>query len=338
MIARRIAAQLAVAGALLCALPQSRDDSKSAATPEIHGVLLEFGTLQPITGAEVSYWTMPAPGRPMSFPEDKRLGKTTTDGAGVFRFLPGENGDYYVLARKEGYGRAPSAGLSMAASIRLTEERPVREIELMLARPGWITGRVVDEDTGRPVAKLRLFATESRYTNGRRMLIAASASATDAEGRFTAAVAPAEYLVELNPRVAAGGPSPLLTTFSEDDLRKVDMGYGETYWPGGHEASTALPVMVGSHDRLDLGTLRISEDSLVSRPLFFSASRLPRGRRDIRISFERRAGRNAGTRAGPLRQRPPGARLRPRELPGGVRDWARPERPPDRESHTARGR
>jgi hypothetical protein len=262
MIARTVAVQLAVAGALVCAPPQSRDDSKSTAKPEIHGVLLEFGTLQPITGAEVSYWTMPAPGRPMSFPADKTLGKTTTDGAGAFRFLPGENGNYYVLAKKEGYGRAPSAGLSMAASIRLTEERPVREVQLMLARPGWITGRVVDEDTGRPVAKLRLFATESRYTNGRRMLIPTGASTTDADGRFTAAVAPADYLVQLNPRASAGAPSPLLTAFSEDDLRKVDMDYGETYWPGGHEASTALPVMVASHDRLDLGTLRIRKTPL----------------------------------------------------------------------------
>ena len=114
---------------------QPGNEKKDPVDLEIRGVLVEAGVLQPISDADVSYWKMPEAGQPKLFTPDRALGKAKTGPDGSFGFAPGQLGEYYVLALKDGYVNAARGSLSNSATVTISKEHPVAEARLRYGRP-----------------------------------------------------------------------------------------------------------------------------------------------------------------------------------------------------------
>jgi hypothetical protein len=243
--------------ALICAPQQSGTPRESAVRPEIRGVVLEAGVRQPVSDAVVSYWKMPPAGAVIGFSDAGMLGRAMTDASGTFSFAPDEFGTYYVLVKKEGYVKDSTVGggLSYAATVRVSSDNPIGEARLSLAQPAEITGLLFDGENAQPIRDVPVYAWEDNYARGRRMPMPVGRAVTDENGRFVTRVPPADYLVAVQPRI--WGSERLLKKFSEDDLKAVDMDYGQTYWAGERDEDSAVPFSIGSGGVSELGVLKV---------------------------------------------------------------------------------
>jgi hypothetical protein len=223
--------------------------------------VIEPGTLHPVSQAEVLVFSGLRQGSVitgLTFNSQKALMTTTTDANGTFRFALEQFGSYRVEVKKIGYGPAAlfsvDRGLSNVASLAVSSERPIKQVQLMLARPGQLGGRLADEETGKPIAKMRIFVQSLLHVEGRRVAFPGAIAVTDSEGQFVATgLIPADYLVWIRPRTS--DLSRIVQEFSEPDLERVDLDYEESYWPGGGGLDAALPIRVSSGAAVDVGRL-----------------------------------------------------------------------------------
>jgi hypothetical protein len=249
-------AQSFLALALFCAPLQDNDTKSSPRRPEIQGTAIEAGTLQAVSGATVLLSRNPAPG---AIATGATLDTVVTGASGDFHFTPSEFGSYRVEVKKDGYvssGGSFIKGPSTAASVSVTKDHPSREVRLILARPGTMTGYVVDDETREPIANLPVSIWQVFYWNGQKRLLPAGEAKTGADGRFLSkGLQPADYLAGIRPRVS--GRDRLLTQFSKKDLEARDFDYEQSYWPGGRDLASAFPASVVSHGSVTVGQLRV---------------------------------------------------------------------------------
>jgi len=226
---------------------------------EIRGVVLEPGTGHPIEGAEVTISKLPTrvSGQPALSTGSTDIGTITTDAQGVFRFEAPEFGEFSVSVRKEGYTSLGGPFRpTTQANVSLSAERPAREVRLTLGRQGEAGGRIVDADTGAPVASLRVSVEAIFYNQGLRMTFPRMADTTDPDGRFHAAgLAPGEYVVAVQSFQAER--DRFVDEISSTAIEKVDDGYEPGYFPGGPALENALPVRLGSGESVDFGVVPV---------------------------------------------------------------------------------
>jgi hypothetical protein len=185
----------------LCSLPgfpQEHSRTASAPKPEIHGSVIEPGTLQPVGEAQVLIFKPAAEFALLNFSSANALAQTTTDANGKFRFSVARFGSYRVEVKKEGYRPTASfaigPGLSDVATVNVTAEHPIKQVHLMLARPGQVSGRLVDEETRKPIAKMQVWLDETYYTEGRRVALRSATAVTSGDGTFLAdGLTPGDY-------------------------------------------------------------------------------------------------------------------------------------------------
>ena len=201
---------LALAAVAWCAPPQ--------ANPEIRGTVLEPGGNLPIAGVEVALFAQDSgPVKINGGWKNEPSTKTTSDERGRFSFKPDKPGQYRVTAKKPGFVPAGPVGASDSADVALTPANPAAEVKLYLARPGRLTGTVIDQDTHAPLANLRVGAIRPGKPAG---WPAEYHATTDAKGEFAiAGVPPGEWLVEVPPQLEAD--QRVLTTFTEKDAKAV---------------------------------------------------------------------------------------------------------------------
>ena len=225
--------------------------------PEIRGVVLEPGGNQPVVGAEVAlrYIGAEQP-RMMGGPQPQPIATTTTDAAGAFAFALDKVGYYSVAAKKDGFnspGEEP--GMPSSARFMITADAPRADARLFLSRAGTITGRIVDEETRKPVAGLRVVASRRVNFGGRYIYMGGSAT-TDADGHFHVGnLLTGDYVLEIAPQKQ--GKERVLARFTEDDAKIVDQDVEHTFWPGGHGQEMASPMNLGSGATLDFGQIAI---------------------------------------------------------------------------------
>ena len=153
------------------------------------------------------------------------------DAAGAYRVAVAAFNQAY-LPTEYGQRRPSDQGEEITVAAGERRER----LDITMARPGVIAGRVVDEH-GDPVEGLILRASQVRYIDGRRRLVdmARFARPTDDLGRYRlAGLEPGEYIVG--------------ATVGQVDMRTplVDLpGYGTTYFPGTPNPAEAQRVLVG---------------------------------------------------------------------------------------------
>jgi hypothetical protein len=179
--------------------------------------------------------------------------KTRTDDTGAFTLALDKPGDYRVSAKKTGYIAPGASGGADYAEVTLTADQPAAKVRLLLARPGRLTGSVVDEDTGKPIAHLQLGAVNPARPAG---WPAAGSATTDEKGEFAIAdLPPGDYEVEIRPQIDQD--KRILPKFSEKDVQAVDRDFERTYWPGGHGKDAAIPVTVASGAAVYAGQLPV---------------------------------------------------------------------------------
>jgi uncharacterized Zn-binding protein involved in type VI secretion len=221
----------------------------AAPSPEIRGVVLDPGTKQAVVDAEVTleYYGPQQPRLMPSPPKSKATART--DSSGAFSFRPAEVGYFYIRVQKPGYSEAASQ-----QSVTLTNTERVKEVRLTLARPGQISGRVVDEDTRKPVANVEVRALAMR--RGRMLLPSGKPARSGADGEFVIGdLAPGDHLIQVVRSKPPAGR--VLTRISEKDVDAVEQDFEETYWPGGHGIDAALPLPLPSGGALSVGVIPV---------------------------------------------------------------------------------
>lgn len=248
---------VAVVAAVAFAAPQ-RNAEASSVRMEIRGVVLEPGMNQPVAEAEVFFSTQePGPVLLNGGWKNDPARKIRTDSRGAFVVALDAVGSYRVEARKRGYIGGGIGGAPEYAEVKLTAKKPSIDVWLFLARPAQITGRVVDEDTGKPLAGIRLNASQvSKY--GQVWPAGGSSGKTDTSGAFVLGeLPPGDYAVEIGPQIESA--KRVLTKFTGKDVKAVDQDLERTYWPGGHGQESVLPVPVSSGATVNIGQIAVKK-------------------------------------------------------------------------------
>ena len=235
----------------LCGQPQSP-------RPEVYGMVLEPGSNQPVVDAKVTVFLIPDPPPRIVMAGQQDVYLTTkTDINGRFSFQAERFGTVRVRVEKEGFSGAAAMlrPPTDQASITLDKDHPRREVQFQLGRPGEITGRVVDEETRKPLAKVKVAAYQADYFEGkRRPLFGGAAAVTDADGQFRiGGLRPTQYLVAINPVSQEEGRIQL--DFKKEDFEAVEQDWERTWWPGGRDPDSATPLRIASGEVVNAGLL-----------------------------------------------------------------------------------
>jgi 5-hydroxyisourate hydrolase-like protein (transthyretin family) len=230
-----------------------------APQPEIHGMVLEPGTNQPVPDAVVSFYYL-GEEQPKIMVGTGLLqvtGTVNTDATGAFSAMLFKLGYYRVAVKKNAYVQNPNS----TTSVTLTADAPSKEVRLSLMAPGHITGWVVDEETGKPIEGVRVAAAQAMNRVGMTVYGGTGASngpITDAEGRFESRdLTPGKYMAAIGEQTTL--QDRVLTEFSEKDLKTVDLDFETTYWPGGRGQDSAMPVTVDSGATVSVGKLSVKK-------------------------------------------------------------------------------
>jgi hypothetical protein len=244
--------------AVLLATATAFSQASAPDSPEIRGVVLEPGTNQPVASAEIALFTQTGDkvkrnGGWKSEPERK----TRSDSDGTFHFAPETTGAYRVEASRPGF-LDPGLPTPAYSEIGLTDAKPVAEVKLYLVQPGRLTGTVIDEDTRKPIAGLKLLAVR-REPRMDTFVPAGKAVATSTTGEFEiAGLSPGDYLVEVRPASGTGDSAKrVLPHLPAEADRTPDRDWEHTYWPGGHGLEHALPVSLGSGAAIHIGRITV---------------------------------------------------------------------------------
>ncbi len=226
--------------------------------PVIQGTVLEYGTNRGLAGAQV---LLTGDGIDV-----RTAPHQTTDSQGNFRFELEKFGHYNVTLQMEGYrpmasflpdmpAITGSVAVPSVARVVLTSGYPSENLQFTLVRTAELTGRVVDEETGKPVVKTEVALVAARYARGQLSFGLGNRALSDDDGQvlFTG-LTPGNYLIETLPRKL--GSQPFQTEFSADDLKVVDQDYERSYWPGGTDAMSAAPIPVVSGGSVSVGTVK----------------------------------------------------------------------------------
>ena len=257
-----------------------------AQTYEIRGIVMEVGTTQPVTDANV-HINKDAPIQVGEFQmaHFDPVAELTTDGQGRFMLAVEEAGDYIIMVDKEGFfGSASSSTPGVGkrqANVVLNEENPAADVELSLGRTGQVSGRFIDVDTGDPIAGMRVLMTSPYYFRGVMMSGGSPyRMMTDDDGSYTISeLPPGEYAVATEPFVdrSHNYMSEIAADFEETDLEIVDQGYPSAFFPGGPSLDRALLFSVPSAGVLDVGTFRIQKVNLYDARIRIADDNCPAG-------------------------------------------------------------
>lgn len=234
------------------ALVSAQNDSSPR--PQIRGTVLESGAGFGIAGVQVSLYLQDQKDPVMTI---------ATNTTGGFDFQPPGFGHYTVKITADGYRPAPPQNtrigdptliIGSQANVVLTRGNPSEDLHFFLERPAELTGRVIDDETGQPLARVPVRPAGNGIgiilAEGRGMPVL-----TGDDGRFVlSGLLPGNYAVELLPRTLAS--EQIMTQFSNDDLERVDRDFEKSFWPGGHDLASAFPIALASGQSLNLGTLR----------------------------------------------------------------------------------
>ncbi len=229
---------LPILAATLPGWAQQSAPSAEKARFQIRGRVVEFGGSLGLSEAQVSLerWDGPAVS---SFVKRTPAGTAKTDAGGSFVFDLDRPGTYRLTVTKDGYGKPGGSSDRRnwtSTDITVDAGKPIGEVRFALARPGEVTGIVLDEDTQKPLSGMQVILIEYGFSRGRVLFGGSNEAATDADGRFVFRdVVPTDYVIALPPLIRSTGflaqkpkvpgEAGMLTDFSEKDLDTVDRDY-----------------------------------------------------------------------------------------------------------------
>ncbi|MGC4054013.1 MAG: carboxypeptidase-like regulatory domain-containing protein [Paludibaculum sp.] len=234
-----------ISALFLCAVLNGQDFA------EISGQVIDSATKQPLAGARVVLVRMgPGASYSMRTFEMELSPESPHPAAAGFAFLTGDQGlfrckvtapaEFMVFVSRPGYvkwGMSFETQRTLSIKPRVNPE-PLR---IPLEGEGSITGRVVDADSGAPLAGLSVVALKWRVARGNRSLLSASEYATTAaDGSYELkGIGAGEYKVQVDLPVrwkfSPGGSS-------EEFRDHREVAYGRTYYPGVEQREQAASV------------------------------------------------------------------------------------------------
>ncbi len=243
-------------------LAQDKGVAQIESRPEINGIVTDPGVKQPLTEVTVLLFRQPSSVvvASVAFADQAAIMRTTTNAGGRFKLNPPGFGAYRVRVQKEGYlDAAPlNAGRTSETTVTLTSEKSRADSKLLLARPGEIAGKVLDDQSKKPLDGLDLAAYLVFYSHGMRRGLPVGFAVTRDDGSFVVKnLGPGTYVVV--PRFRPWGPSRIVKEFKAEDAGIIDPGYETRFWPGGTDLASGLPVTIRSGDRIELGDLRATQ-------------------------------------------------------------------------------
>jgi hypothetical protein len=190
------------------------NDSSAERVPlgSVTGRVIDSESKRPIGGAKLQMLGL----------QHGRNGTTTADLNGEFGFDKLPAGSYMFLASADGYRDGPTSQIDVSAGASLT-------IELTLIPEAGIAGRVVDEESRRPVAGITVKALREHRDFGSRRVTEAGHGITNKAGEYAlSGLMPGKYFLVAEPPPAdaprkspAGGLFPV-PTWHPDALHKID--------------------------------------------------------------------------------------------------------------------
>jgi hypothetical protein len=216
---------------------QARPAPAAQGTASISGLVTRVDNGKPIARAMVLL--IPGPGL------DQPRGQT--DAAGRFEFANLAAGAYTLLVTADGFvsldatvNRPSGAGKAIA----LTNGQRVEKIDVQLALPSAIEGRVLDE-FGEPAPGVTIQLAQMMYAVGKTRLMPGGGNLntgpTDDRGHFRFfGLPPGEYYV-----MALSGPFGRSNGSAFSSVGDGLAGFAPTYFPGTPRAVEAKPVLVG---------------------------------------------------------------------------------------------
>ena len=202
-------------------------DANAKDTASIRGRISAADTGRPLRRARITISGPPLPA--------PRATSTNVRGEYELKDLPA--GRYQIRVQRSGYmplqyGQRRST--EPAKPFELADGQTVEKLDFALPRTGVISGRVIDE-TGEPVAGVRMWTMRQEFFRGRRRLVPAGSEATsDDVGQYRILnVPPGEYLVM----------AILRETWFVGPERQP-FGYAPTFFPSSARAAEATRVKV----------------------------------------------------------------------------------------------
>jgi hypothetical protein len=222
-------------------------------SPEISGQVIDNSSKQPLAGARVALVQF-GPGR--SVPNDifskfesyadgeKGVQPATTGEDGRFHFPVKVGGQYALKVRREGY---TNYGDAVARTYSIQAGEPLPQVVVGLDRPSSISGKVVDRETGEPLAGWSVLAWYWRVESGSRNLLPGSSvgGRTDKDGHYEIRDLPAgEYVLSCFRRSNPFQPAGTAEQFRDGGVPT----YLASYYPGVEREEEALvtTVLAGS--------------------------------------------------------------------------------------------
>ena len=216
--------RLILAATLACGL----DAQEPGASRYLSGVVYDARTSLPVQGVTVMA------GGP----------STTTDSRGAFSVYPEYKATLVsVMVTKPGYVPQNVPRLRPGAE----------DLRIVLKPSPEITGRVVDSETGEPVAGISVFIAAPRTVHS-LFWLPNEVRKSDNDGRFAVPYDPAIGSLVVVLRPVSGSPVSILPESSEEVRKAVDRNYELLFWPGDGK-SGGLNVAAGAS--IDAGVLRL---------------------------------------------------------------------------------
>src|SRR4030095_6032257 len=167
---------------------QQAQQQQSQQTGSIEGIVLRFGTTDPISRARVQL-------RPTSSPNSQIV---TADEGGKFAFRDLAPGQYRITVTRDGYAAAEYGQRSPSGSgvpITLSSQQQFRDARISMVLSRTISGRILNRD-GEPAGNVNVQALRYTYQDGRRTLTAAQSIRTNDLGEYRLFwMTPGQYIV-----------------------------------------------------------------------------------------------------------------------------------------------
>jgi predicted secreted protein len=235
---------------LAVTLTSGQDNQIASVSPVISGSVIDQATNSGVSDTHVILF-QDAAGK---FRGREKVAETTTDLGGHYRFDVSGLGVYYLEVKKDGYiVNSPSS----KAQAVLDQLHPRCEVDIVVSGSASIAGRIVDRDSGEPLANFSLTVQTLPELGKETKTFSpyGKSATTNAQGEFLAeGLRPGSYIVKIASQHLGSGQ--IVTQFTDQDLEVVDRDYETSYWPGGYDLAAASGIILSSGSLVNIGTLR----------------------------------------------------------------------------------
>jgi len=225
------------------------------ATGDIEVVAVINGSVQDLNGLPVPKAEITA--KLLRTGADGYLQTATATVGGSFRVVLGRPGTYNIYVAAEGYV-SPSPKYLFIASPKSSVEAPFYNVTFTLSLPARITGRLVDEDSGRAVVGQAVHLLSAKRLQGTLPLAVVASATTTSFGVFKIEkILPGDYFLQVQP-----SKTESIIQGGRYNAGERTSDYPRRYLPTDVNPQYAVPLRIASREEIDVGTMKVKRRRL----------------------------------------------------------------------------